>query len=123
RGSSRRCSSATIGYHRPTRSERRRRESSSVSSHRHATAERGRSGAPSLGAPPGSERGLRMPEAPALPISIWVTGSPVPPAEQRAGSFADMIRAGVGGAWRGPWSIVDVVDESAPLPAPDDVAG
>lgn len=64
-----------------------------------------------------------MPKAPTLPIAIWVTGSPVPPAEQRAGSFADMIRAGVGGAWRGPWSIVDVVDESAPLPAPDDVAG
>src|SRR5690606_40406498 len=64
-----------------------------------------------------------MPEAPALPISIWVTGSPVPPAERRAGSFADMIRNGVGGAWGGAWSIVDTVAESAPLPGPDAVAG
>src|SRR5690606_16876934 len=73
--------------------------------------------------PPGSARGVPMPEPPALPLPLWVTGSPVPPAERRAGSFADMIRNGVGGAWGGAWSIVDTVAESAPLPGPDAVAG
>lgn len=64
-----------------------------------------------------------MTEAPTLPISIWVTGSAVPAAARRAGTFADMIRATVGRAWPGPWSIVDAADDTALLPAPRDVAG
>jgi len=64
-----------------------------------------------------------MPDEPTLPISIWVTGPTVPAAERRAGTFADMIRATVADAWRGPWSVVDAADETAPLPEPDDVAG
>jgi len=53
-----------------------------------------------------------MTEAPTLPISIWVTGSAVPAAARRAGTFADMIRATVGRAWPGPWSIVDAADDT-----------
>lgn len=62
-------------------------------------------------------------EVPTSPISIWVTGPTIPAAERRAGTFADMIRATVGAAWGGPWSVVDAVDEAVPLPEPDDVAG
>jgi len=57
------------------------------------------------------------------PLSIWVTGEPVPPAAARAGSFADMIRVRTGAAWPGTWSVIDVTDEGASLPAVDDVAG
>ncbi|HEX6993917.1 MAG TPA: glutamine amidotransferase [Gammaproteobacteria bacterium] len=57
------------------------------------------------------------------PLSIWVTGEPVPPATARAGSFADMIRATTGAAWPGAWSVVDATDERAALPAADDVSG
>lgn len=57
-----------------------------------------------------------------LPVSIWITGPPVPAASRRAGSFADMIRAGTGDAWTGPWAQVDIVDERERLPGPGEVA-
>lgn len=57
------------------------------------------------------------------PLSIWVTGEPVPPAAARAGSFADMIRARTGAAWRGAWSVVDVTDMRTLLPQPNEVSG
>lgn len=56
-------------------------------------------------------------------LSIWVTGAPVTEASREHGSFADMIRATVGGAWNGPWRVVDCTDESAVLPVPDETAG
>ncbi|HEX7079631.1 MAG TPA: glutamine amidotransferase [Gammaproteobacteria bacterium] len=56
------------------------------------------------------------------PLSIWITGEPVPEAKRSAGSFADMIRATVGDAWAGPWDVVDCVGEAA-LPGPGDAAG
>lgn len=64
----------------------------------------------------------------ALPLCIWVTGRPVPEAEQKRGSFAEMIQRAVGAAWQGPWSVVDcTADEpsaaGAPLPRPSQVAG
>lgn len=58
-----------------------------------------------------------------LPLSIWVTGEPVAPAAERAGSFADMIRRMTGAAWTGAWSVVDATDEGVRLPGADDVAG
>src|SRR5690606_25717707 len=57
------------------------------------------------------------------PLSIWVTGEPVPQAAARAGSFADMIRARTGAAWRGAWSVVDVTDTRTLLPQPNEVSG
>jgi GMP synthase (glutamine-hydrolysing) len=58
-----------------------------------------------------------------LPLSIWVTGEPVPAAARRAGSFADMIRATVGDSWAAGWSEIDVREGRAALPRPDEVAG
>lgn len=59
----------------------------------------------------------------AQPLSIWVTGEPVPLAAQREGSFASMIRATVGDAWPGAWSVVDATETGSELPSPHDVAG
>lgn len=57
------------------------------------------------------------------PLSIWVTGEPVSEARRRRGSFADMIRATVGGSWSGAWSEVDCVYAPETLPSPHQVAG
>ncbi len=61
------------------------------------------------------------------PLSIWVTGRPVPEAERRRGTFADMIRKAVGAAWNGPWQLVDCTSDGpeggSPLPRPSEVAG
>jgi GMP synthase (glutamine-hydrolysing) len=54
----------------------------------------------------------------ALPLSIWVTGATLPEVERERGSFADLIRTTVGGAWDGPWIVVDVVNASEP-PRPE----
>jgi len=56
-------------------------------------------------------------------LSIWVTGDPVPRVAERAGSFADIIRARTGDAWTGEWATVDVTDVRVRLPAADEVAG
>lgn len=56
-------------------------------------------------------------------MSIWIAGDPVPRVAERAGSFADIIRARTGEAWPGEWSTVDVTDERAHLPGADEVAG
>lgn len=56
------------------------------------------------------------------PLSIWVTGRAVPAAEALRGSFADMIRSTVGGAWSGAWSVLDCVADQAAFPARDEVA-
>ncbi|HEU4618993.1 MAG TPA: glutamine amidotransferase [Gammaproteobacteria bacterium] len=62
-----------------------------------------------------------MPKGSELPLSIWVTGGTLPEVERERGTFADLIRATVGGAWPGPWLVADV---TAPDAAPTDrVAG
>ncbi len=57
------------------------------------------------------------------PLSIWVAGDPVPSAARRAGSFARMIRTKTGAAWPGEWIELDVTDEHAALPDPEEIAG
>lgn len=57
-----------------------------------------------------------------LPLAIWTTGSPVPEAEKRRGSFFDMIRAGVGEGFTGTFLNVESM-QSPQYPEPDEVAG
>lgn len=56
------------------------------------------------------------------PIAIVVTGDPVPAARASRGSFADMIRRGVGEAWTGPWLEVDARAPAA-WPEPEEISG
>ncbi len=58
----------------------------------------------------------------ARPLSIWVTGAPVPEAERRRGSFAEMIRRTVGDAWTGGWEVIDCT-AATELPEADATAG
>lgn len=42
------------------------------------------------------------------PLCIFVTGDPVPPTEQRAGGFANLVRAALGERWHSGFVDVDV---------------
>lgn len=56
------------------------------------------------------------------PLLILVAGDPVPPTQTRAGSFADLVRAGLAEAWGGGFVEVDARSANA-LPAPESFAG
>jgi GMP synthase (glutamine-hydrolysing) len=56
------------------------------------------------------------------PICVLVTGDPVPRAQQRVGGFADMVRAGLRGAWPGGFVDVDARTAEA-LPGSQQFAG
>jgi GMP synthase (glutamine-hydrolysing) len=52
------------------------------------------------------------------PLCILVTGEPVPRTQERAGGFADLVRAGLAGCWDGGFVEVDARSaESLPDPA------
>jgi GMP synthase (glutamine-hydrolysing) len=56
------------------------------------------------------------------PLCILVTGDPVPRTRERVGGFANLVRAGLAGVWRG--GFVEVDARTAPsLPAVTDFAG
>ena len=59
---------------------------------------------------------------PLVPLCILVAGNTVPAIAARRGEFAKWIRDGVGDAWSGGWSEVDVRTD-APLPTIADVDG
>lgn len=40
-------------------------------------------------------------------LLILVTGEPVPPVQRERGDFPELIRAAVGGSWRGNWVVAD----------------
>ena len=56
------------------------------------------------------------------PLLILVTGDPVPPTQERAGGFANLVREGLAGAWHGGFVEVDARGEQA-LPAASRFAG
>lgn len=57
------------------------------------------------------------------PLAIWVTGTPVSPAEQARGSFADMIQQAIGEAYTGPYQLVFCEEEAVVFPQPSEVCG
>jgi GMP synthase (glutamine-hydrolysing) len=58
----------------------------------------------------------------SLPLAIWTTGSPVPEAEKRRGSFFEMIQAGLGDGFPGELWNVDSM-QCPQYPDPRTVAG
>lgn len=56
------------------------------------------------------------------PLCILVAGDPVPKTQERAGGFANLVRAGLEGAWQGGFVEVDVRTAEA-LPEPERFAG
>jgi GMP synthase (glutamine-hydrolysing) len=52
-----------------------------------------------------------------LPLCILVTGEPVPKARERVGGFANLVRAGIGDAWRHGFVEVDAREVEALPPA------
>jgi GMP synthase (glutamine-hydrolysing) len=58
----------------------------------------------------------------SAPLCILVAGDPVPKTQERAGGFANLVRAGLAGAWDGGFVEVDVRTAEA-LPAPERFAG
>ena len=56
------------------------------------------------------------------PLCILVAGDPVPQTQQRVGGFANLVRAGLEGAWQGGFVEVDVRTAEA-LPEPERFAG
>jgi GMP synthase (glutamine-hydrolysing) len=55
-------------------------------------------------------------------LCILVAGDPVPKTQERAGGFANLVRAGLEGAWDGAFVEVDVRSAES-LPAPERFAG
>src|SRR3954469_1893657 len=58
----------------------------------------------------------------SAPLCILVAGDPVPKTQERAGGFANLVRAGLEGAWDGAFVEVDVRSAES-LPAPERFAG
>jgi len=56
------------------------------------------------------------------PLLILVTGEPVPRTQERVGSFAGLVRAGLSGAWQGGFVEVDARSAER-LPEPAGFAG
>jgi GMP synthase (glutamine-hydrolysing) len=56
------------------------------------------------------------------PLCILVTGDPVTPTQQRVGGFANLVRAGLAGAWQGGFVEVDA-RSAQELPAFERFAG
>jgi GMP synthase (glutamine-hydrolysing) len=56
------------------------------------------------------------------PLLILVTGDPVPPTQARAGSFAQLVRSGLAGAWSAGFVEHDARGDEA-LPAAERFAG
>jgi len=56
------------------------------------------------------------------PLCILVAGDPVPKTQDRAGGFANLVRAGLDGAWQGGFVEVDVRTAES-LPEPERFAG
>jgi GMP synthase (glutamine-hydrolysing) len=54
------------------------------------------------------------------PLTVLVTGNPVPVVEARRGSFVELIRAALGDAWRGPVEVLDA--RRGELPAPSETS-
>jgi GMP synthase (glutamine-hydrolysing) len=55
-------------------------------------------------------------------LCILVTGDPVPRTQERAGSFANLVRAGLSGVWEGGFVEVDARTAES-LPAPERFSG
>ncbi len=55
------------------------------------------------------------------PLTIVITGQPVPEAERRRGDFSRMIREACDGSWDGPWRTIDLRTAND-LPPPSDSA-
>jgi GMP synthase (glutamine-hydrolysing) len=66
--------------------------------------------------------GQDLPMARFRPLVVLVAGDPVDEVRREQGSFAELMRAGVGSAWQGGWVDVDLRDGS-PLPGLSEVAG
>jgi GMP synthase (glutamine-hydrolysing) len=58
----------------------------------------------------------------ARPLVVLVAGDPIDSVRREQGSFAELVRAGVGSEWQGGWVDVDLRDGS-PLPELSDIAG
>ena len=58
----------------------------------------------------------------SAPLCILVTGDPVPRTQERAGGFANLVRAGLAGAWDGGFVDVEARNDAA-LPSAEQFAG